>query len=152
MVVSHPTRRLASGNPSRMGSRAICGLPTVCQALAYPSKQLRSELKQVDSRPPGGSFMESSRSGCVGRGSLAALSIIRLPALQHCDQDGRQAVNLAKASIVKLAERIVLNAAARPMIYAELAAHSRSGQHGTQRAHPRRSADLVPSCRASPDA
>ena len=75
--------------------------------------------------------MESSRSGCVGRGSgsLAALSIIRLPALQHCDQDGRKAVsnsaerpsvfvpNLAKASIVKLAERIVLNATARPMIH-----------------------------------
>ena len=75
--------------------------------------------------------MESSRTGCVGSGSgsLAALSIIRLPTLQHCDQDGRKAVSnsaerpsvfvskLAKASIVKLAERIVLNATARPMIH-----------------------------------
>ena len=55
--------------------------------------------------------------------------IVRLPAFQHCDQDGEQAVgNAAKrssmfvpgraeTSIVEPAERIMLNAASRPVIH-----------------------------------
>ena len=101
--------------------------PHHLSSLLYPSKQLRSELKQVDSRPLGGNATERPRLS--GIGSVPPFWIVRLPAFQHCDHDGEQTVgNAAKrssmfvagraeTSIVEAAEKIMLNAASRSVMH-----------------------------------
>jgi hypothetical protein len=81
------------------GSGPKNGLPTFCQVLPYPSKQLRSELKQVGSQSLDGvSWIVSWRCVVVQTAVLAPIRLIRLDALEHGNQDSEEAVgNTAEA-------------------------------------------------------
>ena len=84
----------------------IYGLPTVCQVLrTLQTKQLRSELKQVDSRSLGGvSWIVSWRCVVVRTAVLPPTRLIRLAALEHGNQDSEEAVgNTAESASVLVA-------------------------------------------------
>ena len=92
-------------------------------------KQLRSELKQIGCRSPGGRRLRISRCFAGPAAELAALRIVYFARFEHCDRHSKQAVGdtperssmvvpgLRQAGIVEFAKRVVLNGTARPVVH-----------------------------------